>query len=187
MNKIYFVRHAKPDFSVHDDLTRPLTEEGIESSKRVAQFFNDKNITKMYSSPYLRSIDTIKVLSQNLGLEIELVEDFRERTISDRWIENFNDFAEKQWTDFTYKLEYGESLNEVQARNIKELTKLLEENSNENIVVGTHGTALSTILNYFDPSFNLDSFRKIQSVMPWIACLEFEGNELISVENFLDI
>ena len=91
MNKIYFVRHAKPDYSIHDDLTRPLTEEEVEPSKKVAEFLSDKNITKMYSSPYIRSIDTIKVLSKNLGIKIELIEDFRERTISNCWIENFWD------------------------------------------------------------------------------------------------
>ena len=45
MNKVYFIRHAKPDFSVHDDLTRPLTDEGRKSSEKLINFFKDKNIT----------------------------------------------------------------------------------------------------------------------------------------------
>lgn len=44
MTKVYFVRHAKPDFSVKDDLTRPLTEEGMNSCKKVTEFLIDKNI-----------------------------------------------------------------------------------------------------------------------------------------------
>lgn len=56
MNKVYFVRHAKPDFSVKDDLIRPLTEEGIKDSKKVTEFLMDKNITKIYSSPYKRAL-----------------------------------------------------------------------------------------------------------------------------------
>jgi len=35
------------------------------------------------------------------------------------WIEDFNSFAKKQWEDFDYKLSDGESLREVQNRNIK--------------------------------------------------------------------
>lgn len=31
MTKIYFVRHAQPEYAWEDDQTRPLTEEGGES------------------------------------------------------------------------------------------------------------------------------------------------------------
>lgn len=33
MTKVYFVRHAQPDFGWEDDRTRPLTTEGKEDSK----------------------------------------------------------------------------------------------------------------------------------------------------------
>ena len=49
MNKVYFVRHAKPDFNVQDDFTRPLSEEGINDSKKVTEFLKDKNISKIYN------------------------------------------------------------------------------------------------------------------------------------------
>ena len=45
MNKVYFVRHARPDFNVEDELLRPLSEEGIEASKKVTEFLKNKNIT----------------------------------------------------------------------------------------------------------------------------------------------
>lgn len=35
MTKIYFVRHAQPKFSHHEDLTRPLTNEGKGDSEKV--------------------------------------------------------------------------------------------------------------------------------------------------------
>ena len=154
MNRIYFVRHAKPDFSVHDDLTRPLAEEGIINSKKLCEFLKGKNINRIYSSPYKRAIDTIKELSQILNMEIEIVNDFRERKISDVWREDFNSFSKNQWSNFEYKLNCGESLKEVQDRNIKALHKILNENSNKNIVIGTHGTALSTIINYYDDTYS---------------------------------
>lgn len=46
MNRVYFVRHAKPDFSIHEDLSRPLTDEGAKASKKLVDFFEDKNIDK---------------------------------------------------------------------------------------------------------------------------------------------
>lgn len=186
MNKIYFVRHAKPDFSVHDDLTRPLTDKGIIDSKNICEFLKEKSINKIYSSPYKRAIDTIKELSQNLNIKIEVVDDFRERKISNIWIEDFNKFSKSQWENFEYKLNDGESLNEVQSRNIKALHKILNENSNQNIVIGTHGTALSTIINYYDKTFDYLSFTKIKDVMPFIVCMEFEKTNVLNIDYILE-
>ncbi|CEO22333.1 histidine phosphatase family protein [Paraclostridium sordellii] len=186
MNKIYFVRHAKPDFSVHDDLTRPLTDKGIIDSKNICEFLKEKSINKIYSSPYKRAIDTIKELAQNLNIKIEVVDDFRERKISNIWIEDFNKFSKSQWENFEYKLNDGESLNEVQSRNIKALHKILNENSNQNIVIGTHGTALSTIINYYDKTFDYLSFTKIKDIMPFIVCMEFEKTNVLNIDYILE-
>lgn len=186
MNKVYFVRHAKPDFSVHDDLTRSLTDKGVIDSKKLCGFLKEKSINKIYSSPYKRSIDTIKELAQNLNVKIEVVDDFRERKISNIWIEDFNGFSKSQWENFEYKLNDGESLNEVQSRNIKALHKILNENSNQNIVIGTHGTALSTIINYYDKTFDYLSFTKIKDVMPFIVCMEFEKTNVLNIDYILE-
>ncbi|RGX13759.1 histidine phosphatase family protein [Paraclostridium sordellii] len=186
MNKIYFVRHAKPDFSVHDDLTRPITDKGIIDSKNICEFLKEKSINKIYSSPYKRAIDTIKELAQNLNIKIEVVDDFRERKISNIWIEDFNKFSKSQWENFEYKLNDGESLNEVQSRNIKALHKILNENSNQNIVIGTHGTALSTIINYYDKTFDYLSFTKIKDIMPFIVCMEFEKTNVLNIDYILE-
>ena len=185
MNNVYFVRHAKPDFNIKDELLRPLNKEGISDSKKVTEFLKDKNITKIYSSPYKRSIDTINDFASSVNMDISLIEDFRERKISNEWIEDFNGFAKMQWNDFNYRLEDGESLKEVQDRNIRELHKILNENNNENIVIGTHGTALSTILNYFTPSYVCNDFLRIIDFMPYIIRLDFSGVNLVGKEELL--
>ena len=187
MNVIYFVRHAKPDFSIKNELLRPLSEEGINDSRKVTEYLKDKNITKIYSSPYKRSIDTIKYFASLINIDIELIEDFRERKVSNNWIKDFNAFAEKQWSDFNYSLAEGENLKDVQDRNIKALQKLLNENNNENILIGTHGTALSTIINYYDKSFDYKSFNKIKDIMPLIVVVKFEGINVNSIEYVLNI
>ena len=47
------------------------------------------------------------------------------------------------------------------------------------MVIGTHGTALSTILNYYDPSYNCDSFLRIIDWMPFVVELDFEGTRFL--------
>ena len=48
------------------------------------------------------------------------------------------------------------------------------------MVIGTHGIALSTILNYYDPSWNCDSFLRIIDWMPFVVELDFEGTRYLS-------
>ena len=81
-----------------------------------------------------------------------------------------------QWNDFTYKLSDGECLQEVQARNMSALQQVLNKYAGKNIVVGSHGTALSTIINYYDHSFGYNDFEKIKNVMPWIVEFVFDEN-----------
>lgn len=179
---IYFVRHAEPDYSVHEDAIRPLTEKGKRDAEGIIDVLKDRNIEVALSSPYLRSVDTIKPFADSQVLKIQFIEDFRERRVESVWIENFEEFFKRQWQDFNYKLSDGECLQEVQDRNIKALQKVLKIYQGKNIVVGTHGTALSTIINYYDPSFGGSDFEKIRDVMPWIVKFTFEGMKCISVE-----
>ncbi len=177
MTTIYFVRHAQPDFNVKCDITRPLTDKGIKDCIKVLEFFKDKNIDIIFSSPYKRAIDTIKPFANFIHKDIKIVEDFKERKIDSCWIEDFEQFSKKQWEDFNYKLTDGESLKEVQDRNIKELNNLLHNFNDKTLLVGTHGTALSTIINFYDKSFLYESFKKIKDIMPLIVKFEFFDNK----------
>ena len=185
MTTIYFVRHAEPDLSIHDDLMRPLTESGLQASKLVTKFLFDQEIDRVFSSPFKRAIDTVKDFAEVKQLPVEVIADFRERKVSDKWIEDFHSFARRQWADFDYKLPNGDSLNEVQVRNIGALKKLLRDYPEQKLVIGTHGTSLSTILNYFDQSYDYHFFNRIKSYMPFIVCLRFDGETLVNVEEFL--
>jgi len=179
MTEIYFIRHSIPDFSIKDDLTRPLTKEGIEKAEKLIEIFNEINVDKIFSSPYKRTIQTVEPISKNKDIEIEIIEDFKERKISDFWIDDFNEYCRKQWQNFMYKLENGESLIEVQNRNIMALNKVLNENNGKKIIIETHGTALSTIINYYDKTFEYNKFMEIINVMPYITKIIFKDDRYI--------
>ena len=147
MTKVFFVRHAEPNYNNHNDALRELSPKGMEDRKLVTQFLLDKQIDVVISSPYKRAIDTVAHFAENYGYSIRIMDDFRERRVDSCWIEDFTEFSKKQWSDFTYKLSDGECLKEVQDRNIAALTEVLEKYPGKNIVIGSHGTALSTILN----------------------------------------
>ena len=184
ITNVYFVRHAEPNYENHNDQLRELTPKGMADRTLVTQFLADKHITVALSSPYKRSVDTIKDFTDKNSLTIELIDDFRERKIDSVWIEDFNAFAKHQWTDFTYKLSDGECLQEVQDRNITALNRALLKYSGQNIVIGSHGTALSTIINYYDKSFGYSDFEKVKKLMPWIVHFCFDGDTCIKIEKY---
>ena len=184
MTHIYFVRHAQPNYDNHDDFSRELSEKGLKDRKLATAFLEDKNIDMVLSSPYLRSVDTVKHFADKYDFEIKTIDDFRERKIDSVWIEDFNGFCKKQWSDFSYKLSDGESLGEVQRRNIAALNQVLSAYKGNNIVVGSHGTALSTIVNYYQPDFGYEEFERIRGVMPWIVHFAFEGTECRRIESY---
>ncbi|MCD4714437.1 MAG: phosphoglycerate mutase family protein [Clostridiales bacterium] len=186
MTYVYFIRHAEPDLTIHDDETRPLTKNGEESSIKLIDDFDGINIDVFLSSPYKRAIDTIKPLAENRNSTIQLAYEFRERKISDGWIENFSEFSRNQWKDFNFKLPNGESLKEVQLRNTIALANILDENSGKTIVIGTHGTSLSTIINKYDETFTYSEFEKIKNKMPWIVKMTFDKFKLISIERTIN-
>lgn len=182
MTSVYFVRHAQPDITVHDDRTRPLTAEGLRDSITVADLLQGRNIDLLMSSPYKRSMDTIGELSKRLGLEIHTDENFRERNAGGWHGDNFLEFIKNQWADFDYRIMDGENLHEVQTRNISALKKLLSENEDRNIVLATHGTALSTILNYYYPEYDYSCFMKIIDFMPFIIRVDFENDRAVNAQ-----
>ena len=177
MTKIYFVRHAQPGHAWEDDRTRPLTGEGRRDSAIVFEFLKDKHIDAFYSSPYKRSVDTIADSADFFGKDIITDEDLREREKGENG--NNHGMFHKRWADHNYHEEGGESIAMVQKRNMRALTEILRDNIDKEVVVGTHGTALSTILNFYDKSFGCDDFLRIVDRMPYVIELDFEGDKLV--------
>lgn len=175
MTTIYFVRHCQSDHSVHDDRTRPLTGKGMEDSRLVTEFLRGKQIEAVLSSPYRRAMDTVRDFAGTHGFSIETVEDFRERKVGNRWVEDFMAFVKHHWEDVDYREPEGESLREVQARNVAALREVLERYQGKTIAVGTHGTALSSIVNFYQPQFGFEQFAEIVDLTPGWSNLNFPG------------
>lgn len=183
MTDVYFVRHAESDGRVHDDMSRPLTAKGLKDRSLVSDYLESKRVSVVVSSPYKRAYDTVAELASRKGLGITCIDALRERRIADGWIDDFAAYSKRQWSDFTFKLPTGESLGEVQTRNIEVLRRLLSFYPGETIVIGTHGTALSTVVNYFDKTFTYDAFLNIVDRMPWIVHFVFEGDKCVSIDS----
>lgn len=185
MTNIYFVRHAQPDYKYPDPANRPLTEEGERDCAKVVETFRNIKLDYAVSSPYIRSYNTIKATAEEHGLEIHT--DYRLRERKNGKNSNYMEMFQKRWADMTYTESDGECLKDVQDRNIEVISALLSEHEGENIILGTHGTALSTILNYYDKSFGLEGFLELINYLPYVVRIGFEGHKMVEKEDLLII
>jgi len=185
---VYFVRHAEADNTHRDGRTRPLTEKGWADRALVTEYLRDKKITAVLSSPYKRAVDTVSDFAGKQGLPILQAEEFRERQSDSNamggWLRetDFFAFVERQWADFSYTLSDGECLAEVQSRNIAALGEALLAYQDQNIVIGTHGMALSTIIHYYNPAYGYEDFMAMVNKLPWIVKMTFDGTKLTGME-----
>ncbi len=184
MTEIYFIRHAESNTKNRNDVLRELTPKGLRDRELVTGFLVDKNIDAVLSSPYVRAVDTVKHFADSVGYTVETIDGFSERKVGSGWIKDYTTYCKRQWEDFSYKLPEGESLGEVQDRNIRTLNTVLDRFKNKRIVIGIHGTALSTIINYYDRSYGFEDFMKIISLMPWIIRLRFDEGKIQDIEAY---
>lgn len=172
MTTVYFIRHAQSDPGHRDDRTRPLTEAGLRDTKLITACLGSRGISHILSSPYQRTLDTVAHLAETLALPVETDEDFRERDAGGWHGDSFLDFVRAQWEDFEYRTPDGESLAMVQKRNVAALERALRKYHGQTIAIATHGTALGTILNHYDPNWGIKSFLRILNTMPYVIRLE---------------
>lgn len=169
--KLIMVRHANVIYTP-DDNARELSEEGKMQRKDVLDTLKKENVDIIYSSPYKRAIDTIKLYANHRNMDIHIVDDLRERKVSDVHIEDFVSFSTNQWQDFNHKLNGGESLNEVKNRGIKAIEDIINKHKGKDIVVGTHGTFLGVLLNYYDDKFGFDDWKALK--MPSMFTITYD-------------
>ena len=199
MTTIYFMRHSetlKPENIINNDSLQlqnekwVLTEKGEIIAKEKSNIKELKDFDFVFSSNYARAIGTAKHFTNNNNVMI--VELFGERKFGiNNWKELPTDFGEKQFKDFDYKLEHGESINEVIQRETMALNEILNKCKNKKILIVGHSTALAALfskwckIEYSGPyKFNDIEFFDGN----WNYCETFktifdDDNNLISIEN----
>ncbi len=81
MATFYVVRHAKAGSRSHwtgDDRKRPLSKKGETQAQELVKMFAAFPLTAVYSSPYLRCVQTVAPLAQARGLDVRNSTDLQE-------------------------------------------------------------------------------------------------------------
>ncbi|WHX24565.1 histidine phosphatase family protein [Virgibacillus halodenitrificans] len=179
VTNLYFVRHAHSTYTPNE-LGRPLSNCGRQKAEKVTQLLKDEDINYVISSPYKRAVQTVEGISRLIEKKVMLVDDFKERKLSEEPIRNFNVAIRKVWEEKTFSWQGGESNVIAQKRGVNATLKVLEKYEGENIVVGTHGNIMVLIMNYFDEKYSFNFWEKLD--MPDIYKLVFEKKKLREVK-----
>jgi phosphohistidine phosphatase SixA len=78
---LYLLRHASAGVAIADrrlDRDRPLDSKGVTQAASIAARLGSLQITGLYSSPYLRCIQTLDPLAVRSGHDINLHDEFAE-------------------------------------------------------------------------------------------------------------
>lgn len=157
MTIIYLIRHSKT-LDVNNELStdtlqvqnekKVLSKEGenLAKDKFNNSIFND--IEVIFTSNYVRTIETAKYISENNNIKINILDELGERRFGiSSWSEKPKDFERRQFLDENYKIGDGENKKEVEERMYDCILKILKENKNKTIAVVSHATAISYLLN----------------------------------------
>lgn len=204
MTTIYLIRHSNPlkvNNTFNNDSLQIQNEKSSLSieGEQIAQEKLNKNefdnIDILFSSNYVRAIQTAKYLSTKDDLEINVISDLGERKFGiNSWNELPESFERKQFLDENYKIGNGESQKEVSNRMYSTIMKILRENKNKRIAIVSHATAISYLLKKWcdiqvvDDKLKYSFNNNILLNGYFNYCetfkLEFDDNyELISIQN----
>lgn len=198
---IYFMRHSQVLKNVlkeyNNDSLQITNEKSILSidGEKLADYVSSldefKDIDLVVSSNYVRAMSTAKYFSSKNNCCLVVSDLFGERKHGiNSWDELADNFEEKQFNDFDFKVGNGESLNEVRKRMLNGLDIILNNSDYKKVIVVTHATCLAAMLSkwcsvsyggsykflnkeFFDGNWDyLETFK-----------LEFDNDKLISIKN----
>jgi len=157
MRRIYMVRHCK---ATGQEQAAALTEEGGLQADELADFFADREIEFVVSSPFVRAVSTIRPFAEKTGMEIHIDDRLSERVLSSHNLPDWMDHLEASFVDVQAKLPGGESSQEAMSRGVRVIEEWFERSEGNGIAV-THGNLMSLILKHYDDKIGFENWRNL--------------------------
>lgn len=151
---IYLVRHTKyhnPTEIIPGRLPVNLSEEGKMQAQRLTQYFENKDISKIYSSPVKRCVETSEIIS-NFNIPIEFDQRLAES------LSAMQGASGENWREILYSNQEqlgGESPHDIYNR-VSNFWRNVQFDQSNNYILCSHG----------DPLFFLYQFLTGEN--PWV-------------------
>ncbi len=206
MKTIYLIRHSAPFVEIDNYVDNDnilwtefnknmiLSSKGEENAKKLCNVNELKDLNEIYASNSSRAIETAKYLAESNNIRIKLDERINEREFGVEYIKDLpSDFTKISFEDKNFKVNNGESLNQVDNRLKSFINDLLDNDSNK-IAIVMHGiillSYLKTICNHFEFDGRNFNIKFNDNVVldgtprnPSIYKIEFDDNKnVVNVE-----
>ncbi len=166
---VYLIRHSEvtprvntKNISMHDNKQiynekAFLSVSGEKRAEKLSKLKELQNIDAVYSSNYVRCLETAKYIALENNTIINIDDRLNERRIGDMGDMKAVDFERLQRKDFDFKLSGGESLNQTKKRIVDAMKNILMFETGNRVAVVSHSTALTTLLTaWCDIGYNVD-------------------------------
>ncbi len=206
---VYLIRHSEvtpksniKNISMNDDKQVSnekafLSVSGEKKAEAMSKIEELQNIDAVYSSNYVRALQTAKYIAQENNTIINVDERLNERKIGDMTGIDGNEFRRMQVKDFDYKLPNGESLNETKKRIIDSMKNILMFETGNRVAVVGHSTAFTCLLsawcetgrNYDDEiilSYDEETIVDGHWTAPAVFRVTFDGMNVTDIK-YIDI
>lgn len=199
--RIYFTRHGESQANeLHQisnrGLVHPLTPKGREQAAALADKLQDCAITRIYSSPILRAIETSIIVADRLGVDYEVTDALREYDCGiaegradegawGMWQALFDDWVvHKRWER---RIEGGESFYDVRDRFVPFVESLVSRygGTDANLLCVAHGGVFWMMLPLVLTNLDNDLMTKYgfgyTTCIVWefrpdgLGCVEWDG------------
>ena len=152
-----------------------------------------QNIDAVYSSNYVRALETAKYIALENNTIINVDDRLNERKIGKMGDMEWKEFSRLQMKDFDFKLPDGESLNQTKKRIVDAMKNILMFETGNRVAVIGHSTALTCLMsawceighNYDDEiilSYGEETIVDGHFSAPMVFKVVFDGMNVISLE-----
>lgn len=193
--EVYLVRHAES--APHPDVDEPrwpLSDEGARQVDALREDLSALGVDAIYSSPFDRAIATVRPFADEAGLTVNIVDDLRERKLTEGMIDNWREVLERAWRDFDFALPGCESSRSCQQRVVGCIRELATRNPGSTILASSHGNAIGLCLNALSPDFGFTQWSKLrnpdlfkivveESTLHWDTSFVFEPRDARPADN----
>jgi 2,3-bisphosphoglycerate-dependent phosphoglycerate mutase len=146
---LYIARHGETEWNLAQKLQghqdSPLTARGRCQAESLAAVLNNRQITRVYSSDLGRALQTARVVTEHLGVELIIDKRLRERNFGilegKTKAELDEGLLQERFRshDPDYVIPGGESFRQVYERSVACLEELVEQNGHAAFAVICHG------------------------------------------------
>ena len=199
MGSIIFLRHGQAKNNTERVLAGrtpgvPLTNDGIDQAKTAAEFIEKMNVTKIYSSPIERALQTAEIVGNHNAVDVisdeRLIELDMGKFTGMKYDEIFSKHGNVFLKFYSGDLELAhngvETFAEVKSRVLDIVDHVVGQHKDENVLLVTHMDPIKAVLSSVMDLKPQSLFELIVANASLTVFNEYQGSLSLKAINVMD-